>query len=171
MSFKVSTFANIITNPLNIHNFLVDIPDVDLCIIVSASSFPSEKLRKIILYFQGEQVRYPTIPSNDGVWKIKIPENDDGKVRASLDALKSANYNQKTGYFTPNLWKNVTVTARDLSLNPVFQTIMHGVWLVGRDQVDLQNSDPTKNWEWDYEFCYTWLQDVDLGNVAVSAPV
>lgn len=171
MSLKVATFAGIITQPLNVHNFLVTIPDVSLSVIVSASAFPTEKLREVKLFYQGEEIRYPTIPSNDGSWKIKIPENDDGKVKRQLDALKQNMYSQKTGLFVPSLWRNITVTARDLENNPVFQVIIHGSWIVGREQVDLANNDPTKNWEWDYEFRYQWIEDVDLKNLGSKSPI
>lgn len=172
MSLKVNTFANIITNPLNVHNFVVEIPDVtNGSIVVSSTTFPSEKLRKVILHYQGEEVRYPTIPKNDGVWKVKVPETDSGAIKKELDALKSNLYSQKTGIFTPKLWKDVNVTARDLEGNEVFRVILHGVWLVGRESVDLNNSDPTKNWEWDYEFCYQWIEDSDAENPGSASPV
>jgi hypothetical protein len=160
MSLKVNTFASIITNPLNIHNFVVEIPEAaNASIVVASTQFPSEKLQKVVLHYQGEEVRYPTIPKNDGVWKVKVPETDSGAIKKELDALKSAVYSQKTGIFTPSRWKDVKVTARDLEGNIVFSSILHGAWLVGRDPVELNNSDPSKNWEWDYEFCYQWIED------------
>lgn len=172
MSLKVNQFAAVITNPLNIHNFAVSIPDADIAsLIVSSSAFPTEKLQEIKLYFQGEEIIYPTIAKNDHSWKIKVPENDDGKVRAELDKLKSKFWNQKTGIFIPNTWSNVIVNARDLAQNIVFSTILHGAWLVGREQVELQNNDATKNWEWDYEFRYQWLEDKNGSNAAPSTPM
>lgn len=172
MSLKVNTFANIITNPLNIHNFIVDIPGVtNGSIVVASASFPSEKLQKVILHYQGEEVRYPTIPKNSGEWKVKVPETDSGLIKSELDALKSNKYSQKTGIFTPTLWEDVEVTSRDLEGNTVFSVVMHGTWLVGREQVELNNADPTKNWEWDYEFCYQWLEDKMGSNAGSVSPV
>lgn len=172
MSRKVNTFASIITQPLNVHNFYVDIPGVTTAsIVVSAADFPSEKMRKMILHFQGEEIRYPTIPSNQGEWKIKVPENDKGEIRRQLDSLKSARWDQKSGILSPTKWFDPIITARDLQLNPVFSCIMHGAWLVGRDQLNLSNADPTKNWEWDYEFCYQWIEDIDLNNDGSPSPV
>lgn len=172
MSLKVNQFAGVITNPLNIHNFAVSIPDADIAsLIVAAASFPTEKLQEVKLYFQGEEIVYPTIAKNDHSWKIKVPENDDGKVRAELDRLKSKSWNQKTGIFIPASWSNVSVFARDLAGNVVFSTILHGAWLLGRDQVDLQNNDATKNWEWDYEFRYQWLEDKNGSNPASPNPM
>lgn len=164
MSLKLNSFAQIITQPLNIHKFVVDIPGVTTAgIVVSSTSFPSEKLRYVTLHYQGEEIRYPTIPQNDHSWRFKVPESDSGEIRRQLDSLKSS-WNQKTGILLPSLWKAVTVTARDLQENLVFKVILHGAWMIGRDNVELNNSDPTRNWEWDYEMCYQWLEDVDLSN-------
>lgn len=164
MSVKVATFANIITNPLNLHNFLVTIPGVDLAIVVSSTNFPSEKLREIVLWYQGEKIIYPGLPESENKWKVKLPENDDGKVRRAFDSLKSTRYNQKTGIMVPKLWKTVTVTARDLEGNEVFKVNLHGTWLKGRNPVDLANNDPSKSWEWEYEFVFQWIEDVDCNN-------
>lgn len=166
MSLRLNSFARIITQPMNIHKFIVDIPGVpNGSIVVSATSFPSEKMRKVVLHFQGEEIRYPTIPANDGTWRVKVPESDNGIIRRELDALKSKRWDQKTGTFVPLLWESVTVHARDLADNIVYSVILHGVWLVGRESVDLNNADPTRNWEWDYEFCYQWLEDQDAKNI------
>ena len=137
----------------------------------SVPSHDIEKLQKVTLHFQGEEVRYPTIPKNDGVWKVKVPETDSGVIKKELDALKSKLYSQKTSIFTPKLWTDVNVTARDLEGNEVFRVVLHGVWLVGRETVELNNSDPTKNWEWDYEFCYQWIEDSDAKNQGSASPV
>lgn len=171
MSVKVAQFANIITQPLNIHNFIVDIPGVDVSILVSSTNFPSERLREITLWFQGEKVIYPSLPENDNHWKVKLPESDNGVVRRTLDSLKAKRYNQKTGIMTPDTWKTVTVSARDLEGNLVFQVLLHGAWLKGRDNVDLDNSDPSKNWNWDYEFVFQWIEDVDQNNAGSVSQV
>lgn len=172
MSLKVNTFASIITNPMNVHNFVVSIPGVtNGSIVVSSTTFPSEKLREIILHYQGEEIVYPTLPKNDHSWKVKVPESDSGIIKKEFDVLKKKSYNQKTGLFTPTKWKDVPVVARDLAGNEVFKVILHGVWIVGRESVDLNNSDPTKNWEWDYEFRYQWLEDVDSNNQGSESPL
>lgn len=163
MSNKVQTFASIITQPLNIHNFLVKIPEVDVSVVVESTTFPTEKLRIIELWAHGEKVRYPGIPENDGIWKIKIPESDTGVVREQLDALKSKIYDQKTGRITiasaTSVWKDVEVIARDLADNIVFSVTLHGVWLRGRDALNLSSTDPSASWKWDYEFVYQWIED------------
>lgn len=69
MSIKISTFTNVISNPMNTHNFALDIPGFeDYAITVQSTTFPSEQLRTTVLYMDGEEVRYPTIPQNSGTW-------------------------------------------------------------------------------------------------------
>ena len=82
MSRKVQQFANIITTPLNVHNFIVTIPGFVEATVVESTTFPSDTLREMKLWFQGEEVRYPTIAENSGKWAIKIPENDRGLIRS-----------------------------------------------------------------------------------------
>ena len=172
MSLKVNTFASIITNPLNIHKFVVSIPDASVSsIVVASSSFPSEKLQEVVLHYQGEEIVYPTIPKQDHSWKISVPENDSGSIRRELDKLKTKMWNQQTGIFLPSTWSSVEVTARDLSENPVFKVRLIGAWLVGRDSVSLSNDDATKNWNWDYEFRYQYIIDVDSDNIGSAKPL
>lgn len=171
MSVKVQTFANIITNPLNVHNFYVVIPDADLAEIVRSTSFPGEQLREVTLYSHGESVVYPTLPENSGTWSFSIPESDDGKVRRQFEALKSRLYNQKTGALNVDTWYDVQVMARDLNDNPVFGVILHGCWIRGRGDVSLDASNPTNNWNWDYQFRYQWREDMDFENTGSTAPM
>lgn len=172
MSIKVNTFAQVITNPLNKHNFVVDIPGLDIpSMVVSSTTFPSEQLQEVTLHYQGESIVYPTIPKQDHSWKITVPENDDGSIKKALDSLKSNVYYQNTGILIPRLWKNVKVHARDLAENIVFSVVLHGVWLKGRSAVDLSNSDATQNWEWNYEFVYQYITDENSDNTASKAPM
>lgn len=171
MSRKVNKFASIITNPLNIHNFVVDIPGFEYSILVSSTSFPSEKLRTVTKYYQGEKIDYPTIPELGGSWEFTIPENDNGIIKKKLDSFKSKMWDQKSGIFVPNLWKNVTVTSRQLDDTEVFSVILHGAYLLGRNSVNLKNSDPTASWDWDYQFRYQWIEDVDFDPKASINPL
>ena len=172
MSIKVSTFAQVITNPLNKHNFVVDIPGAETTsIVVQSTTFPSEQLQEVVLHYQGEEIVYPTIPKQDHSWKISVPENDSGSIKKELDSLKNIMYEQNTGIFTPGLWKTVKVHARDLAGNIVFSVNLHGVWLKGRSSVDLSNSDATQNWEWDYEFVYQYITDNNGDNSKSEAPM
>lgn len=172
MSIKVNTFASIITNPLNVHNFLVTIPSSPLgSIVVSSSEFPSEKLQEVVKYYQGHQIAYPTIPKTGGSWKVTLPESDSGIIKRELDRLKNMQYDQASGIFVPNIWESVAVTARDLSGRPVFSCAMIGCWLMGRDSVNLSNDDASKSWDWTYEFRYQWLEDIDFFHGGSKSPI
>lgn len=160
MSRKVQQFANIITTPLNVHNFIVTIPGFVEAIVVESTTFPSDTLREMKLWFQGEEVRYPTIAENSGKWAIKIPENDRGLIRSKLQAFRNSIYDQKTGIIIPALWKDITVHARDLNNQLVFGVILHGAWIRGRNEVQLANSDPSQNWKWDWQFTFQWIEDI-----------
>lgn len=159
MSTKVTRFTQVITNPLNVHNFEVKIPGFDYEIVVQSTRFPSEKLRTVVLYTYGEEVRYPTLPQNSGEWPIAVPDNDDGLIRESLDSFKADMYDQKSGTLSPQEWIDITVRARDLENNEVFKTTLKGAWLIGREDVQLSNNDPSKAWNWDYLFKYQWIDD------------
>ena len=164
MSNKVAKFASIITQPLNLYNFYLTIKglsqeDNEVLATVQSTSFPSEKLRTIELWANGEIVRYPSIPQNDGGWKIKIPENDNGKIRSIFDGLKRKIYDQKTGTLIPPTMYDIVVVARDMQDRQVFKAILHGCWIQGREGVEMSSSDNQKSWEWDYNFVYQWIED------------
>lgn len=171
MSRKCAEFTSYITNPLNVHNFVVDIPGFDYSILVKSTSFPSEQLREVTLHYQGEEIRYPTIPETSHTWNISIDEDDSGLIRRALESLKQKYYDQKTGLMVPRFWDTVEVFARDLAGNLVFSCKLHGVWIKGRSDVSLNNSDPTQNWAWEYQFIYQWIEDVDKNNPGNSNPL
>lgn len=165
MSNKVQTFASIITNPMNLHNFEVRIPGVDpnTTLIVESTTFPTQgKFREISLWFQGEKVTYPGLPENGGNWTIRIPESDTGVVAKEFHKLVTAMYNQKTGVMKPTVWKDVEVYCKDLQGNITFSVILHGCWLAQKNQVNLNASTPDQSWKWDYVFVYQWIEDVGL---------
>ena len=169
MSIKVAAFAKIITQPLNLYNFNITFDysvgtdvknDLDrIMLVVQSTSFPSEKLRKIELYSYGEVVRYPTLPENEGSWKIKIPENDNGDIRSILDSLKTKIYDQKSGALTPPNKTTITVTSKDMADGEVFSVDLHGCWIQGRDSVELSSNNVTDSWNWDYNFVFDWIED------------
>ncbi len=171
MSLKANRFTQIIQQPLNVYNFVVDIPDVAEGLLVSSTTFPSEKLQTFSLYFQGEEIQYPCSPKNGGSWKIRVPESDSGAVKKVFDTFKRSMWNQKTGWLTPKKWKDITVTARDQSDNLVFSVVLHGAYCIGREGQDLDNSKNTTTWQWEYEFHYTWIEDIDLTNKGSEAPM
>lgn len=161
MSIKVQNFAKIITNPLNVHNFVVKIEGVVLGfdLLVRSTTFPSEEKRVVVLHVAGEEVRYPTIPKNNGSWAFQIPENDDGKIYQIFKNLSDEIYDQKTGQIKSTSLKDIEIFARDLQDNVVFSTVLKGAWIQSRGEVALSNQDPAQNWNWDFKFVYQWIQD------------
>jgi len=161
MSRKIQNFINIITTPLNIHNFEVSIPGFDYPFIVQSTTFPTETMRTVVLYTFGEEVRYPTIPQNSGNWRIQVPDNDNGDIREALDAFKNRRWDQLSGIMDGSSidWDDIVVKARDLNNQVVFQSTLVGAWLQGREEVQLNNSDPTQAWKWDYTFRYQYIID------------
>lgn len=165
MSIKVPQFTRIITNPLNTHNFLVYIDEKDLSedsllLVVSSTTFPSEKMRKTNLHFQGEEIRYPAIPENSGSWSVTIPENEDGKMYKAFTKLKARTYDQKSGKIKTRKWNTAYIIPRNLNDEVPFAVKLHGVWIMGHNPVNLNNSDPSSNWNFEFEFCYQWIEDV-----------
>lgn len=170
MSRKVQQFANVITQPLNIYNFDISIPAINFSSVVQASTFPSEKLQIMTLFTHGEQVQYPSIPKNGGQWQVTLPESDSGIIRREFEAIKSNMWNQKTGLLTPPKWYDISVIARDLADNPVFSGVLHGCWIMGRNDVNLNAQDVQTSWKWDYMFIYQWLEDKDHNNPGTPNP-
>lgn len=161
MSIKVNTFKDIITQPLAPYKFLVEIPDFgDTAIVVQSTVFPSEQMRTTTLYIQGEPILYPTVPENSHLWPITVPDNESGDLFTFFENKKRRLWNQKIGALTPDLWETVKVYARTLDDKNVLAAIMHGAWIVGRQDVQLSASDPTINWQWQYAFRFNWLEDV-----------
>lgn len=165
MSRKANKFAAIITRPLNVYNFEIriksqaDSVNEDILLIVQSTSFPAETLQEMTLNFQGEKIIYPTKPANGGDWTITIPEGDKGQVRNELDRLKDAIYDQKTGTVMPTLWYDIEVFQKDLQENVVFSVVLHGCWMKGRNNQDLNTENVTANWSNQYTFHYTWIED------------
>jgi hypothetical protein len=168
MSIKGRTFENMLGNPLNIHNFMVTIPALDnIQMMVSSTTFPSEQLQDYVMYFQGERVKFPSIPTNSGVWNCTMPEGELAKVYQSLRAHMRLNYNQTTGKMTH--WAirdkfDIIVTARGLrgdvnGSDRIFSTTLVGCYVKGRQDVNLDNSQATTNWVWSVQFSFDAIHD------------
>lgn len=83
MSRKIDAFRQALGNPLTVHNFVVrlaSVSDMDpnIEIIVQSTSLPSDQLQDVLLHYLGENVKFPTIPSNGGEWAVNIPDNEQG---------------------------------------------------------------------------------------------
>ena len=52
------------------------------------------------MFFQGERVKFPSIPTNDGVWNCTMPEGEFAKIMTALQREMDLNYNQDIGRLT-----------------------------------------------------------------------
>lgn len=172
MSLKASVFTSFLGNPLNTHNFTVVIPTLsDIQILVASTAFPTELLQEYVLYFQGERVKFPSIPTNSGNWQCTMPEGELAKVNNAYNEYMRKVYDQGTGALT--FWSlndkfDIEVYARGLrgtvqdannyDDNKVLGVRMKGCFLKGRTDVSLNNNAPTQNWVWILLFSYDYLE-------------
>lgn len=173
MSLKAQTLITNLGNPLNTHNFVVYISNKDfegVQILVSSTTFVTEVLQEYLLYFQGEKVRFPSIPDNGGEWTCQIPEGELAKFRSAYIKHYSKNFNQTTGAMTH--WSitdkfTIDVYARSLrgdvdGSDKLFGVKLHGCYMKGASPVNLNNSNPTQNWVWDVRFTYDYIEDLEV---------
>lgn len=173
MSQKIQAFTQIITTPQNVHNFSLTFEQSGplmpqslldefnaVSVIVQSTSMPSDQMRSTTLYAHGEEIRWPAVPQNSGNWGFNIPESDTGEIGAILQRLRAELWDSRTGAMSANAlqWFNVRVTANDLNSQANFSTLLHGCWLLGRQDVNLSQQDPVQNWKWDYQLRYQWLE-------------
>jgi len=167
MSMKVSTFEGFLGNPLNIHNFICTIPALEAVqILVRSTVFPVESYQNYTLYFQGERVKFPSLPTNSGEWAVTMPEGELSKVWQCYTHYYRKTYNQKAG--TVKFWSAtdkflVEVTSRTLTgdvkgSEKLFTSILHGCFVVGPGDVSLDQASATTHWEWNIRFSYDWIE-------------
>lgn len=176
MSHKVQTFTSIITTPANTHNFTISFEQAGplmpqsllqefngLSLIVQSTSMPSDQMRSTMLYVDGEEIRYPAVPQNGGTWGFNIPEGESGMVGSLLGRIRRHLWDEKTGAMSASAlqWFNVKVTSNDLNSHAAFSTLLHGCWIVGRQDVNMAQNAPETNWKWDYQVRYQWLEPLN----------
>lgn len=174
MSNKAQRFAGVITNPMNVFNFEINIPGVNsnCTLVVESTTYPQQgKFRTISLWYQGEQVRYPGLPENGGEWTVRIPESDDGKILKAFHELSSVRYNQKTGVMSPVKFNDITLVMKDLQGNEVYHVVLHGCWINSRNNVNLSAQQAGDSWKWDFVFTYQWIEDVLGNNKGAESPM
>lgn len=171
MSIKVNVFRGMLGNPLNTHNFLVKIPRLqDVEVMVTATTFPTEQLKQYVMQFQGEDVRFPSLPNIGGTWSCTIPEGEYAKVYSALTREHALNYQQDTGAMTN--WAvddffDIEVIPRGLRAGLTlkdsdvpFKCILRGCYISGFAEVQLSAAAATQPWNWSLNFAYTWLEYV-----------
>ena len=163
MSRQVDIFRQQIVQPLNIHNFLVDIPELgEYGLTIQSTQFPSERTRVVNLAVSGEQIQYPTVPETSHEWTFTIPENESGRAREILEGMRRRYWDQEAGTLNLSLnnpYERIRIYARDLNRRIVFSTQLHWAWVLGRQDVSLDQNAPTTPWNWQYAFRYDYLVD------------
>lgn len=168
MSIKIKTFEAMLGNPLNTHNFMVTIPAFrDIQLLVASTVFPSEHFQDYVLYFQGERVKFPTIPTNGGTWNCTMHEGELAKVYSAYKSYFVTQYSQITGKMTH--WSlmdkfDIRIAARGLrgdvnGSDEVFATNLMGCYLTGRNDVTLNNQAATQSWDWVLTFSFDYIKD------------
>ena len=176
MSQKIQTFTQIITTPANIHNFGISFEQSgplmpqslldefnDVSMIVQSTSMPSDNMRTTSLWMHGEEVRYAAVPQNSGQWGFNIPESEDGAIASILERIRQHLWDERTGAMSASAlqWFNIRITSNDLNTQASFSTLLHGCWLIGRNDVQMSMQSPEQNWKWDYMVRYQWLEKLN----------
>lgn len=178
MGYKVVQFQNLITQPLNTHNFLCRIPGFGSWQqLVSSTTFPMEQLQVVTRYIQGERVQYPAIPQNGGTWNFTLPEGDNAVVFRDYLLKMYELWSQPNGMLNTPTWESVDVIQLDLKNTPVLGVSLQGSWLQGVNPVSLSNSSVTTPWDWQFTLVYQYIIPNDnlgglkaaLRNVAAGA--
>ena len=175
MSIKGKTFQANLGNPLNTHNFIVRIADPgnDLSkiqMLVTATSYPVESMQEYTMFFQGERVKFPSIPTNSGSWKCSAPEGEFAKVQTALKTHAKKNYDQVTGrmtYWAPEDKFDIEILAKGLrgdvnGSDTVFGVKLIGCFLVGKEEVSLSSEAATTPWVWGLNFSYDSIEELDI---------
>lgn len=161
MSQKVAKMRAAIANPLNTHNFLVNIPEFgEYNFLVQSAALPGVSARSTQLFIAGEPVAWPTVPEYGHVWSCKLPENDAGTMRKLIDQLWAKYWDEKTGKMLVNAlnpFQTISVTMRDLNDNPVFSFYLRNAWLEGWDDISLDQSQPATSAVWSLKFHYDYF--------------
>lgn len=163
MSIKARKFESMLGNPLNTHNFIVIIPKLtSIQMMISATTFPSETLQVYTMFFQGERVKFPSLPTNAGTWSAAMPEGEFAKMFTALENHMATQYNQQTGIMSH--WAirdkfDIEVYARGLrgdvdGSDRVFGVRLRGAFMTGKSDVSLNFNAVTTPWEWNVQFSY-----------------
>lgn len=168
MSIKVNTFQKLIGRPLNTHNFFISIPQMqDITLLVSATTFPTEKLGTKTLFYQGEPTYFPTTPQRGGTWSCTISEGEFAKSYKSASLSFKINFLQNMGVmnFFSLLDKfdivvgSKTIDAgvhQEYSTSP-FSVSLKDCFLLGMEPVSLNAGSVTQAWAWNLSFQYDSL--------------
>jgi hypothetical protein len=168
MGYKIQHFTNLITQPLNTHNFMCRIPGFETWApLVSATTFPVEMLQVVTRYIQGERIQYPAIPQNGGTWNFTLPEGDEAQVFKDYISMMSMLWSQPNAELQDPYWDTVEIVQMDLKNNPVLGIALRGCWIQGAGAVSLSNQAATTPWDWQFTMVYQWAEPMgSVGGLA-----
>ncbi len=176
MSRKIDVFRQALGNPLTIHNFVVRLAGVtnmeeNVEVIIQSTSLPSDQLQTVMLHYLGENVRFPTIPSNGGDWNVNIPDNEEGIAFVNVMKARKMWFEQVTGKMVnmDSTGNNIEVAVRTVNDNEVYKCILHNCYCVGRDPQQLNASSPTSPLTFNAQFVYDWIEDVGIVDTSANA--
>lgn len=160
MSLKAQTFKTVVTTPLLTFNYLVEIPGMgEDSIAIQTTSLPAESQRYARLFVGGEPVDYSTIPETSHTWSFTVPDDESARIYSFFKSKSSIAWNQRAGVQRTSPGETIKVYLRTLTNENVLQVTLHDCWIVGRQEVQLNQSDPTAVLMWTYTFHYGWLED------------
>jgi hypothetical protein len=168
MGYKIAHFTNLITQPLNTHNFVCHIPGFETWApLVSATNLPLEQLQIVSRYIQGERIQYPAIPQNGGTWNFTLPEGDGAQVFKDYLVNMQYLWSQPNAELEHPYWDTLEVIQLDLKNNPVLGVALRGAWLQGTNPVSLSNQATTTPWDWQFTMVYQWAEPMGgIGGLA-----
>lgn len=169
MSRKIDAFRQALGNPLTVHNFVVRLASVsdqdpNVEVIVQSTTLPSDQLQDVLLHYLGENVKFPTIPSNGGEWAVNIPDNEEGIAFVNTLKARKMWYEPVTGRMVSMnaTGKNIEVVMRTVNDDEVYKVVLHNCYCKGRDPQQLNAATPTQALTFNQTFSYDWLEDLGL---------
>ncbi len=162
MSVKANHFAAAISAPMPTHNYWVEIPEMPEWMpqLIQSTGFPQETVSDVkITAVGGEEIHYPSTPTNPHTWNIKVPESDRAVVYSQFEKLLPG-WNQRTGLMVAKKWNKIEIYLRDLEDRKIMGKRLHGAWLQKFGDQNLQSTGITTPLMWDFTFVFSWLEDI-----------
>ena len=162
MSVKANHFAAAISAPMPTHNYWVEIPEMPEWMpqLIQSTGFPQETVSDVkITAVGGEEIHYPSTPTNPHTWNIKVPESDRAVVYSQFEKLLPG-WNQRTGVMVAKKWNKIEIYLRDLEDRKIMGKRLHGAWLQKFGDQNLQSTGITTPLMWDFTFVFSWLEDI-----------
>jgi hypothetical protein len=169
MSHISTAFRVLMPAPLATHKFIIVWPNIlaeRVMLVAEATTFPAIKLGDVAIPFHGETVYRPTGHVNcDHVWRVRVGEDLLMTVRECIYSMHAKPY--RSSYSFEGRVNSVSVYIPNQQDVPLPAFTLRGVWLLGREAVDIDSTDPTRPWKWNLEFRYASIEDASLKAVSL----